>query len=68
MKLWYTNNSPYTSYTPVTVHCYSRSDISAYVTSHVQYTAYKIVACIEKALGVQSELIFVNGMVYLPQE
>ena len=35
MKLWCTNNSPFTSYTTVTPHSDSRS---AYVTSHVQYT------------------------------
>ena len=49
MKLWYTSNSPFTSYTTVTPHSDSRSDISAYVTSHVQYTMYKIIACIEHA-------------------
>ena len=49
MKLWYTNNSPFTSYTTVTPHSDSRSDTSAYVTSHVQYTAYKSMACIERA-------------------
>ena len=38
MKLWYTNNSPFTSYTTVTPHSDFRSDFSAYVTSHVQYT------------------------------
>ena len=49
MKLWYTNNSPFTSYTTVTPHSNSQSNFSAYVTSHVQYTTYKIIACIEHA-------------------
>ena len=35
MKLWYTNNSPFTNYTTVTPHSDSQS---AYVTSHVQLT------------------------------
>ena len=43
MKLWYTNNSPFTSYTTITLHSDSRSDFSAYVTSHVRYTTYKFV-------------------------
>ena len=38
MKLWYTNNSPFTSYTTLTPHSDSRSDFSTYVTSHVHYT------------------------------
>ena len=40
MKLWYTKNSPFTSYTTVTTHSDSRSNFSFYVTSHVQYTAF----------------------------
>ena len=45
MKLWYTNNSPFISYTALTPHSNSRSDFSSYVTSHLQY---KIIAtCIE---------------------
>ena len=43
MKLWYTNNSAFTSYTTVTPHSDFRS---AYVTSHVQYTyALRIHVC-----------------------
>ena len=38
MKLWYTNKSPFTSYTTITPHSDSQNDFSAYVTSHVQYT------------------------------
>ena len=47
MKLWYTSNSPNTSYTIVTPHSYSQSDVSAYVMPHIQYTMYKIIACID---------------------
>ena len=47
VKLWYTNNSLFTSYTIVTPHSDSRSDFSAYMTSHVQYTTYKIIVCID---------------------
>ena len=54
IKLWYTNNSPFTSYTTVTPHSDSRSDSSAYVTSHVEYTTYKIIACIECATVLQA--------------
>ena len=54
MKLWYTNNTPFTSYTTVTPHGYSRSDFSAYVMSHVQYITYKIIACIERATVLQA--------------
>ena len=49
MKLWYTNNSPFTSYTTVASHSDYRSDFSIYMTSHVQYTTYKIIACIDRA-------------------
>ena len=38
MKLWYTNNSRFTSYTTLTPHSDSWSDFSSYITSHVQYT------------------------------
>ena len=48
MKLWYTNNSPFTSYTILTLHSDSRSHFSSYVTSHVQYT-YIIAMSIERA-------------------
>ena len=52
MKLWYTNNFPFTSYTTLTPHSDSRS---AYVTSHVQYTTYKIIAtCIERATALRA--------------
>ena len=47
IKLWFTNNFPFTSYTTVTPHS---DDFSAYVTSHVQNTTYKIIACILSAL------------------
>ena len=56
MKLWYTNNSSFTSYTTVTPHSDSRSDISAYVMSHVQYT---IIACIECATMLRANIILV---------
>ena len=52
MKLWYTNNSLFTSYTTVTAHSDSRS---AYVTSHFQYTTYKIIACIERAAVLRAD-------------
>ena len=39
MKLWCTNNSSFTSYTPLTPHSDSQSDFPAYVTSHVHYAA-----------------------------
>ena len=52
MKLWYTNNSPFTSYTPLAPHSGSQSDFSAYVTLHIQY---KIIAmCIECATVLQA--------------
>ena len=35
MKLWYRNNSAFTSYTILTTHDDSQSDFSSYVTSHV---------------------------------
>ena len=60
MKLWYTNNSPLTSYTTVTLHSDSRSDFSAYVTSHVQYTTYKIIACIERATVLRANIMRVT--------
>ena len=57
MKLWYTNNSPFTSYTTVTPHNDSRSDFVAYVTSRVQYTTYKIIAtCIERATVLRTNI------------
>ena len=56
MKLWYTNNFPFTSYTTVTPHRDSQSDSSAYVMSHVQYTTYKIIACIEHATVLQADI------------
>ena len=56
MKLWYTNNSPFTSYTTVTPHSDSRSDFSTYVTSHVQYTTYKIIVYIERATVLRADI------------
>ena len=42
-KLWYPSNSPFTSYTTVTPHSDSRrSNFSAYVTSHIQYTTFTV--------------------------
>ena len=51
MKLWYTNNSLFTSYTTITPHNNFRSNFFTYVMSHVQYTyMYRIIAtCIECA-------------------
>ena len=60
MKLWYTNYSPFTSYTTVTPHSDSRSDFSAYMTSHVQYTTYKISACIECATVLRANITCVT--------
>ena len=57
MKLWYTKNCPFTSYTTVTPPSASRSDISAYMTSHVQYTTYKIIACIERATVLRANIM-----------
>ena len=49
MKLWYTNNSSFTSYTTFTPHSESRSDFSSYMTSNVHLLMYKIIAmCIER--------------------
>ena len=59
MRLWYTNNSPFTSYTTVTPHSDSRSDFSAYVTSHIQYTTYKIIACIERTTMLRADIMHV---------
>ena len=43
------------------VHCHphsdSRSDISAYVMSHVRYTTYKIIACIERATVLRANIM-----------
>ena len=52
--LWYTNNSFSTCYTTINPHTDSRSDISAYVTSHD--TAYKIIACIERATVLRANI------------
>ena len=57
MKLWYINKSPFTSYTTVTPHSDSQGDFLAYVTSHVQYTTYKIIAtCIERTTMLQANI------------
>ena len=57
MKLWYTNNSPFISYTTVTPHSDSRSDFSAYVTSHIQHTMYEIIAmCIDCAAVLRADI------------
>ena len=60
MKLWYTNNSPFTSYTTVTPYSDSQSDFSAYVTSHIQYTTYKIIPCIERATVLLAKIMRVT--------
>ena len=52
MKLWYTNNSPFTSYTTVTPHSDSRS---IDVTSHVQYT--EVIVCVLRVL-LRFQLMF----------
>ena len=39
-----------------TTHSDSRSDISAYVTSHVLYTTYKIIASIECATVLRANI------------
>ena len=45
MKLWNTNNTPYASYTTLTLHSDFRSDFSSYMMSHIQYTyTYKVIA------------------------
>ena len=44
LKLWYINNSPFTSYTTVTPYC--PKQFFAYVTSHI-YTY--VIACIDHA-------------------
>ena len=59
-QLCHTNNSPFTSYTTVTPHSDSRSDFSAYVTSHVQYTTYEIIACIERATMLRANIMRVT--------
>ena len=60
MKLWYTNNSPFTSYTTVTPHSDSRSDYSAYVMAHIQYTTYKIIACNERTTALWANIMRVT--------
>ena len=62
MKLWYTNNSPFTSYTTVTPHSDSRSDFFPYVMSYIQYTAYKIIACIKCATVLQANIMRVTQL------
>ena len=57
MKLWYTDNPPFTSYTTVTPLSDSQS---AYVTSHVQYTTHKIIACIEHATVLRANITHVT--------
>ena len=44
-ETWYTNNSPFTSYTTVTPHSDSQS---IDVTSHVQYT--EVIVCVLRVL------------------
>ena len=56
MKLWYTNNFPFT-YTSVTPHSDSRSNFYAYVMSHLQYN---IIACIEQATVLQANIMHVT--------
>ena len=58
MKLWYTNNSPFTSYTTVTLTATPEAIVSAYVTSRVQlaYTTYKIIARIERAIVLPANI------------
>ena len=56
MKLWYINNSPFTSYTTVTPYSDLGSDFFAYVTSHIQYTMYKIITCIERATMLRADI------------
>ena len=56
MKPWYTNNSPFTNYTTVTPHSDSRSDFSAYVTSHVN-TTHKIIVCIDSATVLRANIM-----------
>ena len=60
MKFWCTNNSPFTSYTTVTPDSDSGSDYSTYVTSHDQYTTYKIIACIECATALWANIMLVT--------
>ena len=59
MKLWYTINSPFTSYTTVTPHSDSQSDFSAYVTLHIQHTTYKINARIEHATVLWANIMHI---------
>ena len=40
-------------------HSTSRSDFSAYMTSHVQYTTYKIIACIDRATVLRAIIMHV---------
>ena len=57
VKLWYTSNSPFTSYTTVTRHSDSQSDFSAYLMSHVQY---KFIARIEHAPALRANIMHVT--------
>ena len=57
MKLWYTNNSPFTSYTTITSHSDSQSDFTAYLTYHMfSIPTYKIIACIERTTMLQADI------------
>ena len=60
MKLWYTKNPPFTSYTTVTPHGDSREAIFLLTRRHVQYIAYKIIACIERATVLRANIVRVT--------
>ena len=48
-------------------HSDSGSDISAYVTSHVQYTTYKIIACIERVTVLRANITHVTRVSIIKQ-
>ena len=58
--LVYQQLSLHLHYITVTLHSDSRSDSSTYMTSHVQYTTYKIIACIERATVLRDNIMRVT--------
>ena len=51
------------AYTTVTPHSNSRRDVSAFVMSHVQYTTYKIIPRIERAIVLGDNIMRVTSSI-----
>ena len=60
MKLWYTNNSPFTSYRTLTPHSDSWSDFSCYVCRTFIIRTYKIIAHVLSVLPCYGLIIHAN--------